>query len=60
MAVIVNVFFEILYTDVVIVTVSVITTGFTVMVVLAEWGPAALVAVSIREIIVLVVTAGAV
>ncbi len=57
---IVKVFFEILYTDEVIVTVSVTTTGLTVMVVLAVLGPAAFVAVTERLIIVLVVTTGAV
>jgi hypothetical protein len=60
LAVIVKVFFEILYTDEVIVTVSVITSGFTVMVALAVLDPTALVAVSERVITVFVVTAGAV
>ena len=60
LAVIVKVFFEIAYTDEVIVTVSAITGGFTVMVVLAIPDPATLVAVSERLMIVLVVTAGAV
>ena len=59
-AVMVKVFFEILYTDEVIATVSVNTTGFTVMVVLAVLDPNALVAFSVRVIFVLVATAGAV
>lgn len=60
LAVIVKVFFEVAYTDEVIVTVSAITSGFTVMVVLAIPDPATLVDVSERLMIVLVVTAGAV
>lgn len=55
LAVMVKVFFEVLYTDEVIVTVSI-----TVMVVLAVLEPPALVALSEMLIIVLAATAGAV
>ena len=60
MAVIVNVFFEVLYTDEVIVTISVIAGGVTVIVVPAVLDPAAFVTVTERLIIVFDVTAGAV
>ncbi len=60
LAVIVNVFFEILYTDEMIATVSVNTTGFTVIVAVAVLEPTELVALSERVIVVVVDTAGAV
>ncbi len=59
-AVMVKIFFDVLYTDEVIATVSVNTTGFTVMLVFEILDPATFVAVSERLIIVLVTTAGAV
>jgi hypothetical protein len=59
-AAIVKVFFERLYDADLIATVSVNATGFTVMVVLAALVPTEFVAVSVRIIVVLAVTAGAV